>query len=72
MFRGVGVYNVARPLIIGVVHGLGRFSRGGALGDDHDSRFLVGHRISLALWNGHDRQDDVNHGGDRHALRLHV
>ena len=64
-----GAYQLLRPLVVGLVHGLAGSGGRRAAGAGGDPRPVVGGRLPPGLRGGDDRRHDAGHRGGRGALR---
>ena len=69
-FGGIGLYQLVRPLVVGLVHGLAGSAAVAPARFDDDPRSLVGHGVPRGIRRGDNRRDDADHGSDRCAVRL--
>ncbi len=67
---GIGLYQMARPLVVGIVHGLAGSAAVALSGADCDRRSAVGNGVPVPFRCGHHCRNDADHDGDRRAFCL--
>ena len=69
-FGKLGLYQVIRPLAVGIVHGSGRIGSRGIAGAHDDPCSFVGDLLPPCIRDRHRRRNDAHHRGNRSAVQI--